>query len=125
MALITNFDNIISLAPGLIVSKAFRNCLQSRLVEVNQHGHIVHLPLDEVAVEATSVGERELQLLGNLARDMRFDVRDDGLVIAPTGQRRNRSGVGIRIFGACVTNNATNVGSIRVRAVATPAGAYA
>lgn len=86
MAIVTNFDDILSLAPGLIPGKAFNDLLQSRLVEIDQHGDIIDLPLDEIAVvEAASVSERELQLLGDISRDMRLDVRDNRLVIAPSG----------------------------------------
>jgi len=86
MSCITNFDDIFSRAPCLIISEAFKHCLQSGLVEINQHGHIVDLPLDKIAaVEASSVSESELQLLWNLLRDMSLDVRDDRFIVAPSG----------------------------------------
>lgn len=86
MSLVTNFDDILSLSPSLIASKALEDCLQSRLIKVNQHRHIINLPLNEIAVvEATSVSEREFQLLGNVLRNMRLNVRDDGFIVAPSG----------------------------------------
>jgi hypothetical protein len=86
MSLIANFDDIRSLAPCLVAGEAIRDGLQSRLVKVNQNRNIVDFPLDKIAaIEATSVSEREFELLGNLSRNSRLHVRDDGLVVAPSG----------------------------------------
>lgn len=86
MTLVTNFDDILSLAPCLITGESFDDGLQSRLVEVDQHRYIVDLPLNEVTVvETASVGESELQLLRYLSGHIRFDIRNDGLIVAPGG----------------------------------------
>ena len=86
MALVTNFEDIFSLAPGLVTGEAIEDRLQGGLVKVDQHGHIIDLPLHEVAaVEATSVSERELQLLGKFLRHLRLDVRGDEFIVASSG----------------------------------------
>ena len=86
MALVADLDNILSLAPGLIAGEAINNRLQGRLIKVDQHGYIVHFPLNEVAaVKATGVSERELQLFGKFLRHLRLDVRGDWLIVAPSG----------------------------------------
>lgn len=86
VALVTNLDDILSLTPSLIAAEAIDDRLQSRFIKVNKHGHIINLPLNKVAtVEATSIGERKLQLLGKFPRYLRLDVRGDRLVVAPSG----------------------------------------
>lgn len=86
MALVTNLDDIFSLTPGLIASEAIDDRLQGRSVKVDQHRHIIDLPLNKIAaVEATSVSERELQFLRKLLRYLRLDVRNDGFIVAPSG----------------------------------------
>ncbi len=118
MPLVTDFEDTLRSAPCLITSEAFKYSLQSWLVEVDQHGHIVDLPLNEItAVKAPGVSESQLQLLRNLLRDMGLDVRHYWLVIASNGKRGGSGRVGVDIVGACVANDATNVGCIRIRAV--------
>jgi hypothetical protein len=48
VALVTDLNNILSLAPSLIAAEAIEDRLQGRLIKVDQHGHIVDLPLHEV-----------------------------------------------------------------------------
>jgi hypothetical protein len=58
MALVTDLDDILLRTPSLVAGKAFEYRLQSGLVEIDQHRHVVNFPLNKVAVvEATSVSE--------------------------------------------------------------------
>lgn len=86
MPLVTDFEDIPSPTPCVVTGEALKDGLKGGLVEVDHHGNVVDLPLHEIAtVEASGVSESELELLGDLSGNMSLDVRDDGLVVAPSG----------------------------------------
>ena len=86
MSIVTDFKNVVSLTPRLVACEAIEDSLQGRLIEVNQHGYIIDFPLNKIAaVEAASVSESEFELLRDLLRDGGLDVRNDDLVVAPSG----------------------------------------
>lgn len=81
-----HFDYVLGPAPRVVTSKTIEDRLQSWLVIINYHCNIVDKPLNKIAVVlASCVSECQMELLGQLLRNVRLDVRDDGLIVASCG----------------------------------------